>query len=177
MISCMDTMVKIWESFAQVFSTDVRNRNISIEILALLPCAKTMAHGKGANLCRMQKPWHMAKIWTLSCGRLQGTRQIFGHVIVPGWLLYFAVGREWHTANPLPCARYIAHGKGRLCRSLVAVCALPCAAHGKRFAVGFWGFTVCPWHTAKGRSPVVTSWWAKPQPWPYFTKSELRSPS
>ena len=32
MISCMDTMVKIWESFAQVFSTDVRNQNISIEV-------------------------------------------------------------------------------------------------------------------------------------------------
>jgi len=48
------------------------------------------------------------------------------------------------------CARYIAHGKGRLCRSLVAVCALPCAAHGKGFAVGFRGFTVCPWHTANG---------------------------
>ena len=50
----------------------------------------------------------------------------------------------------MPCVRYIAHGKGRLCRSLVAVCALPCAAHGKAFAVGFWGFTVCPWHTARG---------------------------
>jgi len=67
-----------------------------------------MAHGKGANLCRVP--------------RQQGTRQTFGHIIIPGWLLYFAVGREWHTANPLPCARYIAHGKGRLCRSLVAVC-------------------------------------------------------
>ena len=30
MISCMDTMVKIWKSFAQVFSTDVKN--ISIEV-------------------------------------------------------------------------------------------------------------------------------------------------
>ena len=118
----------------------------------------------------MQKPCHTAKVPIFSMcknrgtrqrfelchvPRLQGTRQIFGHVIIPGWLLYFAVGREWHTVNPLPCARYIAHGKGRLCRCLVAVCALPCAAHGKGFAVGFWGFTVCPWHTAKGASPVV----------------------
>ena len=31
--------------------------------------------------------------------RLQGTRQRSGHIIVPGWLLYFAVGREWHSAN------------------------------------------------------------------------------
>ena len=118
----------------------------------------------------MQKPWHTAKVPIFAVcknhgtrqrfelcrvPRQQGTWQTFGHIIVPGWLLYFAVGREWHTANPLPCARYIAHGKGRLCRSLVAVCALPCAAHGKGFAVGFWGFTVCPWHTAKGASPVV----------------------
>ena len=87
---------------------------------------------------------------TFAVCKNHGTRQIFGHVIVPGWLLYFAVGREWHTANPLPCARYIAHGKGQLCRCLVAVCALSCAAHGKGFAVGFWGFTVCSWHTAKG---------------------------
>ena len=92
---------------------------------------------------------------TFAVCKNHGTRQIFGHVIVPGWLLYFAVGREWHTANPLPCARYIAHGKGRLCRRLVVVCALPCAAHGKEFAVGFRGFTVCPWHTANGGSPVV----------------------
>ena len=31
-------------------------------VLAPLPCAKTMAHGKGANLCRVQKLWHTAKI-------------------------------------------------------------------------------------------------------------------
>ena len=85
----------------------------------------------------MQKPWHTAKVPIFAVcknqgtrqrfelcrvPRLQGTRQIFGHVIVPGWLLYFAVGREWHTANPFPCTRYIAHGKCRLCRCLVAVC-------------------------------------------------------
>ena len=122
------------------------------------------------HLCRVQKPWHTANVPIFAVCKnhgtrqrfelcrvphLQGTRQIFGHVIVPGWLLYFAMGREWHTANPLPCARYIAHGKGRLCRCLVAVCALPCAAQGKGFAVGFWGFTVCPCHMAKGASPVV----------------------
>ena len=36
--------------------------------------------------------------------RQQGTRQTFGHAIVPGWLLYFAVGREWHTTKGLPWA-------------------------------------------------------------------------
>ena len=111
----------------------------------------------------MQKPWHTAKVPIFAVcknhgtrqrfelcrvPRLQGTRQIFGHVIIPGWLLYFAVGREWHTANPLPCARYIAHGRVRLCRCLVAVWALPCAAHDKCFAV-------CISATAKQRFPVV----------------------
>jgi len=67
----------------------------------------------------------------------------------------FVVSQPEHTAKLLPCARYIAHGKGALCRRLFAVCPLPCAAHGKPFAVGFWGFAVCPWHTAKGLSPVV----------------------
>ena len=122
------------------------------------------------HFCRVQKLWHTANVSIFAVCKnhgtwqrfelcrvphLQGTWQIFGHVTQPGWLLYFAVGREWHTANPLPCARYIAHGKSRLCRCLVAVCTLPCAAHSKGFAVGFWGFTVCPWHTAKGWSPVV----------------------
>ena len=34
---------------------------------------------------------------------------------------------------------------------------LPCAAHSKLLAVGFWAFVVCPWHrhTAKWLSPVV----------------------
>ena len=75
--------------------------------------------------------------------RRQGTWQIFGHVIVPGLLLYFAVGREWHTANPLSCARYIAHDKGRLCRCLVAVWALLCVTHDKDFAVCISAFVVC----------------------------------
>jgi len=51
----------------------------------------------------------------------------------------FAVG-QLHTAN-----------------GLFAACPLPCAAHGKPFAVGFWGFVVCPWHTAKGLSSVVVT--------------------
>jgi len=105
-------------------------------------------------VCKNHGTWQRFELCRVP--HLQGTWQIFGHVTQPGWLLYFAVGREWHTANPLPCARYIAHDKGRLCRCLVVVCALPCAAHGKGFAVGFWGFTVCPWHTARGGgSPVV----------------------
>jgi hypothetical protein len=43
----------------------------------------------------------------------------------------------------LPCARYIAHGKGRVYRHLVAVWTLPCAAHGKEFAVCIQPFAVC----------------------------------
>jgi len=110
-------------------------------VLAPLPCAKTMAHGKDLNFAVC----HVCR----AHGKYLATSSFLA-----GYF-YFVVGREWHTANPLLCARYIAHGKGRLCRCLVAVCALPCAAHGKGFAVGFWGFTVCPWHTAKGASPVV----------------------
>ena len=34
----------------------------------------------------------------------------------------FAVGQSGHTAKALPCARYIAQGKGSLCRRLFAVC-------------------------------------------------------
>ena len=56
----------------------------------------------------------------------------------------------------LPCARNIAHGKGSLCRWLFAMCPLPCAAHGKAFAMGFSGFAVCFGHTANKASPIVT---------------------
>ena len=57
----------------------------------------------------------------------------------------FAVGQSGHTAKALPCARYIAHGKGALCRRLFAVCPrqtfcrvrhmanlLSCVFHGPR---------------------------------------------
>ena len=99
-----------------------------------LPYAKTMAHGKDLNFAVC----HVCR----AHGKYLATSSFLAVYF------YFVVGREWHTANPLLCARYIAHGKGRLCRCLVAVCALPCAAHGKGFAVGFWGF-------AKVVSPVV----------------------
>ena len=117
------------------------------------------------HLCRVQKPWHTAKVPIFAMcknhgirqkfelchvPRQQGTRQTFGHVIVPGWLLYFAVGREWHTANPLPCARYIAHGKGRLCRSLVAVCGT-----WQRVCRGLLGFYRMPLAHGRGGSPLV----------------------
>ena len=40
----------------------IRNNQTKKLVPAPLPCAKTMAHGKGANLCRVQKRWHTAKI-------------------------------------------------------------------------------------------------------------------
>ena len=49
----------------------------------------------------------------------------------------------------------MAHGKGPLYRRLFAVCRLPCATHGKGFAVCKKAFAVCFWHTANSRPPVV----------------------
>ena len=119
----------------------IRNNQTKKLVMAPLPCAKTMAHGKDLNFAVC----HVCR----AHGKGLATSSFLGGNFFLPWV------DSLHTANPLPCARYIAHGKGRLCRSLVAVCALPCAAHGKRFVVGFRGFTVCPWHTAKGGSPVV----------------------
>ena len=71
----------------------IRNQQTKKMNLGPLTCAKTRAHGKGTILSR-----HL-------CWRP----------------LFFAVGQGLHTGKALPCARYIAHGKGRLCRCLVAV--------------------------------------------------------
>ena len=38
---------------------------------------------------------------------------------------------------------------------MYAVCALPCVAHGKAFAVCNMGFAVCPRHTENYSIPVV----------------------
>ena len=121
-----------------------------------LPCAKATAHSKDlafavcidlgtrqrASLCRVPgrgSPWQR----TLPChpsGRAQK----------------FAVGQVWHTGKALPCARNIAHGKGCLCRWLFAVCPLPCAAHGKAFAVCGTRQSLCRvQHMANKASPVV----------------------
>jgi len=51
------------------------------------------------------------------------------------------VSTEAHGKGFAVCPKK-AHGKDALCRRLFAVCPLPCAAHGKPFAVGFLGFTV-----------------------------------
>ena len=52
--------------------------------------------------------------------------------------------RRWHHTRlfflflqNLFAECYKPHGKGPLCRRLFVVCCLPCAAHGKRFAVSF----------------------------------------
>jgi len=60
-----------------------------------------------------------------------------------------------HTAKALPCAQQKTHGKEGLCHRLVAVGLLPCATHGKAFAVCKPGFAVCFWHTANSLCPVV----------------------
>ena len=68
----------------------------------------------------------------------------------------FAECREIHTANCLPCVRYLAHDKEDLCRPMYAVGTLPCVTHGKSFAVREPAFAVCLWHTANVLFPVVT---------------------
>ena len=117
-------------------------------------------------VCRVQKPWHTAKNRGLPCAKTLAHGKHPAFAVCRAGLAHgkhgrprhpqkFAECQQRHTAKVLSCARKTAHGKGSLCRRLVAVCPLPCAAHGKPFAVGFKGFAVCPWHTAKGRCPVV----------------------
>ena len=101
----------------------------------------TMAHGKVTIVCRVPDRG--------------STRQRTLPRHRSGRAQKFAVGQVRHMAKALPCARNIAHGKGCLCRWPFAVCPLPCAAHGKTFAVGFSGFAVCFGHTANKASPVV----------------------
>ena len=77
----------------------IRNNQTKKLVLAPLPCAKTMAYGKGANLCHVQKPWHMAKIWTLPCATPAGhTANIWPH------------HRSW-LATLFCCGSRMAHGK------------------------------------------------------------------
>ena len=95
------------------------------------------------DLCRVQIPWHTAKEPTFAVcqaqvahGKRPPPRQLRSHA------KKFAVGQSGHTAKTLPCARYIAHGKGALCRRLFAVCGTRqtfcrellwlCRAHDKR---------------------------------------------
>ena len=91
---------------------------------------QTKKNGSGTfAVCKNHGTRQIFELCRVPC--LQGTRQRSGHVIVPGWLLYFAVGREWHTAKAgfadpwLPCAlcrvRHTANGLPW------AFGALPCA--------------------------------------------------
>ena len=94
-----------------------------------LPCAKTMAHGKDLNFAMC----HASR----AHGKGMATSSFLG-------------------GNFFCRGSIVAHGKP------FAVCpiystwqrlALPIPGCRVRFAVGFWGFTVCPWHTAKGVLP------------------------
>lgn len=57
----------------------------------------------------------------------------------------------------LSCARHVAPDKKVLCQQVFAVYSLPCARHGKVFAVCKEVFAVCIRHTTKDWSAVVTA--------------------
>ena len=117
----------------------------------------------GYHICNKQK-----KLGTFAVCKYHGTRQrnqplpcarhrwhtanVPRHVKQPCKKVY---GQSGHTAKPLPCARYIAHGK----RPFANGC-LPCALCRVRHTANLlpWTFGVlscAPWHTTKGLSPVV----------------------
>ena len=114
-----------------------------------LPCTKTMAHGKGTNLCRVPEPRHMAKIWTLLCATSAGhTANIWPHYRC--WLATLfchksrmALGKPFamcpiystrqRPALPMPgCrVRFVVCGtRQRVCRGLLGLYRVP-LAHGK----------------------------------------------
>ena len=127
-----DAYSDIWNNHYDIYDFlgyHIRNKQTKKLVLAPLLCATAKVpifavcknHGtrQKFELCRVP--------------RLQGTRQIFGHIIVPGWLLYFAVGREWHTANPLPGCRVrfaVCGTRQMVCRGLLGLYRVP-LAHGK----------------------------------------------
>ena len=108
-----------------------------------LPCAKTMAHGKGTNLCRVQKSRHTAKSPSTS-PFLEATFFCRGPSFSHGKA--FAVCKTWPTekkgpskkgdgAGALPCALPTWH--------TTKFESLPCAldfAHGKE-----WFLCRVPW--------------------------------
>ena len=82
------------------------------------------------GLCRVQKPWHTAKVTSLPCALTSGTRQtlLLCHV-----------------------SRVVAHGKGPLAisrRDLSFFCQVSRFAHGKAFAV-------CPTKKPTAKRPFV----------------------
>jgi len=99
-----------------------------------LPCAKTMAHGKGTNLCRVQKLRHTAKFWPrhhswaakFFC---RGPRFAHGKAFA----VYPIYNTRQRPALPTPgcCVGFAV------------------AAHGKKFAVCILPFAVCfgTWQT------------------------------
>ena len=105
-----------------------------------LPCAKTMAHGKGTNLCRVQKPRHTAKFWprhhswaaNFFC---RGPRFAHGKrfVVCP------ICGTRQRPPLPMP-----------ECRVSFAVCG----TRQKLYRVHI-GLCRVLWHTANRRFPVV----------------------
>ena len=96
-----------------------------------LPCAKTMAHSKGTNLCHVQKPRHTVKIKTLPCATSAGhtakscTTSPF--LSLPLFLPWVGIC----TRQRLCCVPDIKH----TAKAGFADAWLPCAAHGKGFAV------------------------------------------
>ena len=80
-------------------------------------------------------------VYPLPCVRKPGTRQTWALPCVGSFAACCLFG-TWQRLR-LPCARYVAHGKDRLCRRLNTVCRLPCAAHGKNFTVCISAFAVC----------------------------------
>ena len=107
-----------------------------------MPCAMAKAHDKALFFAMCQGSCTrqiMSRATVLRASLPCAMVNAHGKEPVPRVPENFAEGQKRHTANSLPCAREVAHDKGALCRRLVAVCPLPCAAHGKPFAVGFWG--------------------------------------
>ena len=124
-----------------------------------LPCAKTMAHGKGYLFAMCFDLRHTANIASLSCVKSRDTRQRSSHR-QPPWPLFFLPSVAFCTRQSLcrvPDKK--THGKEALCRCLVALGFLLCATHDKAFAVCKPGFAVCLWHTVKYLCPVVWNIW------------------
>jgi len=112
------------------------NKQTKKLVLTPLPYEKTMAHGKGGNLCRVP--------------RQQGTRQRCGHVILSSWLATlfcrgsrmahdkpFAVCPIYSTrqrpALPIPGCRVrfaVCGTRQRVCRGLLGLYRVP-LTHGK----------------------------------------------
>ena len=130
-------IIVIYVNFLYYLGYHIRNKQKKNQ--GPLPCANTMAHGKGTNLCRVPGTG--------------GTRQT-SPATSGSHAKKFAVGQPGHTAKPLPCARYIAQGKGAPATSASQPCKKVCRgsarAHSKAFAV-------CPIYCTRQRGPLPTA--------------------